>query len=101
MASDDHAQPGATAATGLFGQLQGDLLEDDDVVLADGALFFLAADAVAVDAVERHERAGGLGRWPGELAVVVVGQALGEVCVRRAPGNDAPAAQVGDEPARE
>src|SRR5260370_39773598 len=72
MASDHHAQTGATATTGVFGHLQGDLLERDNIVLADGALRFLAEDAVEGDVVERHEGAGG-GRRAGRDAGGVVG----------------------------
>jgi hypothetical protein len=46
MAPDGDPQASTRAPAGLLLQLQGDLLEHDDIVLAHGARLFMAEDAV-------------------------------------------------------
>ena len=71
VAADGHAEPRAGAPAGLLGELQGDALEDDDIVEADGALFLLAQDESQIDGPERHEGRVWVRRRAGELGVVV------------------------------
>jgi hypothetical protein len=52
-------------------QLEGHAFEDHNIVLADGTLLLLTQDRVEINAVERHEGAGGVGERVCELGVVV------------------------------
>jgi hypothetical protein len=55
MAADEDAQAGASAASRLLGELQGDLVSGHDVVTADDALVLDAEDLLEVDAPEQDE----------------------------------------------
>src|SRR5262249_60303323 len=61
MPADRHAEAGTGPPARLLGQLEGHAVEDHDIVLADGTLLLLTQDRVEIDAVERHEGAGGVG----------------------------------------
>src|SRR5439155_13437663 len=98
---DEHPQPGAGAPARLLGELQGHLLEHDDVVLAHRALLLMAEDALQVDALQRDEGAGGVRRRPRELLVVGGDEVLGEVGVGGGDRGDAGAVEFVDEPALE
>ncbi len=65
------AEPRAGPAAGLFGELEGHPVEDDDVILADGAVFFMAENVVEVHRAQGHTGAGGVGGGPGEGGVIV------------------------------
>ena len=99
MAPHDDPHAGAAAAPRLLRELQGHLLEHDDVVLPHGALLFMAEDAVEVDAVERDESAGGVGRRPRELVVVVGQEALAEVGIGGGHRGDTGPMELVEEPA--
>ena len=71
MPADGHAQPRAGAPAGLLGELQGDAVEDDDIVEADGALFLTAEDRLQIDGPQDHEGRVRVRRGAGELGVVV------------------------------
>jgi len=81
VAADGHAEPRAGAAGGLRAELQGDALEDNDIVEADGALFLLAQDDIQIDGPKRHEGRVWVRRRAGELGVVVGDEVLTQVGV--------------------
>jgi hypothetical protein len=54
------AQASAGAPARLLGQLHGDLLEGDHIVLADGARLLRAEDAVKIHPLQGDERGGGM-----------------------------------------
>ena len=81
VAADGDAEPRAGAAAGLLGELQGDALEDDDIVEADGALFLMAQDEIQIDGAERDEGRVRVRRRAGELGVVVGDEVLAQVGV--------------------
>ncbi len=101
MPPDEHPQPGAGPTARLLGELQGHLLEHDDVVLAHRALLLMAEDALQVDALKGDEGAGGVRRRSGELLVVGGDEVRGEVGVGGGERGDAGAVEFVDESALE
>jgi hypothetical protein len=81
MAAHDDARSCARRAPGLFGELQGDALEADDIVVTDDALVLLAQDAVEIDGADRHKGGSGIGGCAREASVVVGNEMLGEIGV--------------------
>src|SRR5262245_17841332 len=77
IATHRNGQARAGASARLLGELQGDLVKSDDVVLADRARFFVAQDAVEIDAVQGPERRRRVGGSVSELVVGVGQEALG------------------------
>jgi hypothetical protein len=67
VGADGDAEAGAGAAPGLLGELQGDVIEGDDVIERDGAVFLVAEDEVEGGGAERDKGGGGIGRGPREL----------------------------------
>jgi hypothetical protein len=98
MPANGDAEAGAGAAPGLFGDLQGEAVEDHDVVLADGALLFVTEDVLEVCGAEGDEGAGGVAGGVGELRVVVSDEPIAHVGVGRRDRRDARHAQLVDEP---
>jgi len=72
----------------LLGQLQGDVVQGDDIVFAHGALFLFAEDGVQIHAVQGHEGARGIGGRPRELVIVVGDEPLGQVGIGGGQGGD-------------
>src|SRR5207245_698357 len=69
MPADQHPEPGAGAAAGLFGQLQRDETGGHDIVAPDDALILDAEDLVEIDPAEGNERRGGIRGRARELGV--------------------------------
>jgi hypothetical protein len=69
MAADEHTQPGAATAAGLFGDLQGEPGGGDHVVAADDALLLDTENLLKVDAPQRDEGRGRVGGRPRKLGV--------------------------------
>lgn len=99
MPADSHAEAGTGPPARLLGQLEGHAVEDHDIVLADGTLLLLTQDRVEIDAVERHEGAGGVGGRVGELGVVVRDELLDEIGVGGRGRGDAGEGQLVDQAA--
>lgn len=96
-AADGDAQARAGAAAGLFRDLEGDPIEPHDVILAHGALFFMAENLVEVHRAQRHEGAGGIGRGSGEGFVIRLDEVLAEIRVGGRKRGDACHAEFIDE----
>jgi hypothetical protein len=71
VAPHGHAQSGAGAPARLLAQLQGDVIEDHDIVPSDGALLEVTDDRVELDPVQGHEGRRGIRRRVRELRVVL------------------------------
>jgi hypothetical protein len=94
---DGDREPGAGGPPGLFGQLQPDAIEGDDVVLAHRPRLFLAEDLLEIRRPEGHEGAGGIARGAGEGRVVVRDEPLAQIRVGPGDGGDLGDAQLVDE----
>ena len=79
MAPHRDAQAGAAAAPGLLGELQGDVLEHNDIVPPDEPLLVFRQQGVQVDRAERDERAGGIRGRVRELGLVVRDELVAQV----------------------
>jgi hypothetical protein len=88
--ADGHAEARAGAPAGLLGELQGDALEDDDIVEADGALFLMAEDQVQIDGPQGDEGRRRVRRRQSELTVVVGDEVLAQVGVGGLDGGGRP-----------
>ncbi len=83
MLADRNLQAGATASTGLSGDLEHLLPQGHGVIPRHDTRFFMAEDQVEIHRAERHKRARRVARGPRESGVVARQEDLGEVGIRR------------------
>src|SRR5213594_1141064 len=96
VTADRDADAGTAGPPRLLGDLQGNGVQGDDVVLADAAVFLFTENCVEIHARQRHERGGAVGRRPRELVVVVGQEPFGEVGVGCGERGDAGERQLVD-----
>jgi hypothetical protein len=98
VAAHGDSQAGAATAARLFGQLQSEAVEDDDVVAPDRARFLMAKQLIEIRVAQRGERTRRIGGRAGELGVVVGDELLAQVGIGRLEGGDARDAELVDQP---
>jgi hypothetical protein len=81
VAATEHAHAATAAAAALFGDLQRQAIEDDDVVTADDTLLLVTEDLLEIDGAERGEGRGGVGGGAAEGGIEVGQEVVAQIAL--------------------